>query len=93
MPPVTVTALPEELIAITILGDGSTSLGLQKAVRRLAELDPEMGDMFKRALWIRNRVVEILEERGDKVTERNIYRYASTNFYELADEASKVDVG
>lgn len=89
MPPVTVTALPEELLTLMLLGDGSTSFGLQKAIRRLIDSDPEIEGLFAQAIRIREHVIGVLEERGDEVTEREIYRYGSANFYDLAEMTSR----
>lgn len=88
MPPVTIAALPEEFMAIAIYGDGSMSLGFQKMVKRLAELDPEFEAMFDQGMRIRNLVTAIMQARGDEVTEREIYRYASKNYYDLFEETS-----
>ncbi|RIK20652.1 MAG: hypothetical protein DCC51_07270 [Anaerolineae bacterium] len=87
MPTTTITALAEELIFYTLLGDGATSLGVQRAVRQLLEHDPEAGKLMKQAAWMRERAELTLAQRGEVETnQKDVYKFISAHFYELAEE-------
>lgn len=85
-PAATITALAEELTFLTILGESVTSLGVQRVIQRLLDLDPEAAEVFKQALWVKERAREIIQERGEETSQVTIYRYISGHYFELADE-------
>lgn len=87
MPTTTITALTEELAFYALMGDGATSLGVQKAVKRLLELDADAGKVMKQAVWMREMAEAELTRRGEtELSQRDVYKYISAHFYQLAAE-------
>ena len=86
MPGATITAFAEELAFLALLGNGSTSLGVQESVRRLVSSNEEAGRLMEQA----KRMCKLAEERVreqqmDEVKQSDVYRYLSANLYELTE--------
>lgn len=87
MPATTITALTDELTFLMILGGGATSLGAQQAVSRLVKLDEEAADLYKQAIWMRERAEEELKRQGQStLSQADVYKHISANYFRMADE-------
>ena len=87
MPSTTITALVEELTFLIAIGDGAASMGVQKVIGRLVELDEEAAESYKQATWMRDRAEEELKKQhsGD-LKQTDVYKHISANYYRLVDE-------
>lgn len=92
MPTTSISASAEEMTFLILLGEGPLSRGVQKAVNRLAKIDPEAAEMMRQSIWIRQRAETILKKQNKKVGQIDIYRYVAENFQDLLDELQSADI-
>ncbi len=89
MPKTAFTALPEEIFFYRLYSGTSNtvSAGVQKAVKKLAELDNEAKENLKQAQWIANKARQELEhEITEQVNNEMIFKYVDTHFERLLQE-------
>lgn len=87
-PSTAVTGTVEELIFLMLMGGGTLSQGMQLVIRRIIKDDEEADGMMRQAIWMRDKVAELLQKEGSKeqVAQRDIYRYITSHYWELVEE-------
>lgn len=86
MPATTITAATEELVFLMLMGDGNASLGVQKAVGLLKDVDGMVGVM-RQAVWMRDQAEAVLRKdgSGEEVQQVDMYKYITANYWELVE--------